>query len=437
MRIDREFLELLAGCPRVFLFSLTGQIMIIMLCDRMLVRRRSLWRFLACLSMKSIVTTIFVSTILQYYYPDELWVDILGALSSACAVLLCYIPFLQTYYGGAVKCLAAEFICETIVSMILSSSFIFTGYLEKRENVFTIYGTLQIGDFAWFILVIFVTAVFCRAASPLLQRFRTYRIKNKKLAAAGIILYFASLQIMGIGDVRDGHTMMLLFYVFFLGYAVIVSVVLALMYLYHRQHARTENSFLKMQVHLMESHYASIQTQILKMESCQRLIDAQMKEIENSKELSKGKTSAYLEQLKQNYNEIRAGMYCDDWKVDAVLYCQSDVARKQGIDVTYHLEEYNRGGITQEELVHILVQLFEFGIKANQKVKEGIEKKISLKMGGVLNRFVIEFITTVESGDRLSHRKLQKCIKEYRGDLVTEKRKNETKFLIALKRTDG
>ena len=100
-------------------------------------------------------------------------------------------------------------------------------------------------------------------------------------------------------------------------------------------------------------------------------------------------------------------------------------------------EEYNRGGITQEELVHILVQLFEFGIKANQKVKEGIEKKISLKMGGVLNRFVIEFITTAESGDRLSHRKLQKCIKEYRGDLVTEKRKHETKFLIALKRTDG
>ena len=197
------------------------------------------------------------------------------------------------------------------------------------------------------------------------------------------------------------------------------------------------NSFLNMQMHLMESHYASIQNQIWKMENCQRLIDDQMKEIEESKKLSQGKTAAYLEQLKQSYEEMRAGMYCDDWSVDALLYCQSEMARVQGITAEYSLSEYSRGNIPEEELVHILFRLFEYGIKANQKVEQEREKKISLRMGSVLNQLVIEFSTSVEEKNRPSGRQLWKCVREYHGNLVSEEQKNERKFIVSLKKAEG
>ena len=170
------------------------------------------------------------------------------------------------------------------------------------------------------------------------------------------------------------------------------------------------------------------------MENCQRLIDDQMKEIEESKNLSRGKTAAYLEQLKQSYEETRAGMYCDDWSVDALLYCQSEMARAQGIAAEYSLSEYSRGNIPEEELVHILFRLFEYGIKANQKVEQEREKKISLRMGGVLNQLVIEFSTAVEEKNLPSGRQLRKCVREYHGNLMVEGQKNERKFIVLLKK---
>ncbi|MDD6615347.1 MAG: hypothetical protein PUF13_04500 [Lachnospiraceae bacterium] len=383
MRIDGEFWELLSGCPRVFLFSLTGQIMILMLCDRMLVRRRNSLRLLACLSLKTIVSTIVVGTVLQYYYPEAIWEDFLGVFSHICTLFLCYISFVQTYYGGLLKCLIAENICEIMTSILLLPGLILTSYLEGRADLFTVYGKLQLGDCIYYILMLLMAEAAARAAAPLLKRFRTYRFRNKKAEAVCVIVFVGSLQIMGVSDLRDGQTVVILFYMVFLIYALAATAVFVLMYLYQRQRIRTEHAFLDMQLHLMESHYASIQGQIRKMEHCQRIIDEQMKEIEESKNLSQGKAAAYLEQLKKGYDEMRAGMYCDDWSVDALLYCQSEMARAQGISAEYSLSEYDRGRISEDELVYILFRLFEYGMKANQKIEKEREKKISLRMGSV------------------------------------------------------
>lgn len=200
MKIDGEFWELLSGCPRVFLFSLTGQITILMLCDKMLVRRRKVLGLLAGLSLKTVFAAIIVGVILQYYYPGETWVKVLGVFSSIGTILPCYILLFQTYYGGVLKCLIAENCCEIVMSVILLPGWILTSYLEGREDVFLIYGKLQMGDCIYFILMLAAAAALSRLAAPLLGRFRTYRIRNKKAAAAVIIICVGLLQIMGSGD---------------------------------------------------------------------------------------------------------------------------------------------------------------------------------------------------------------------------------------------
>ena len=436
MNTDAELWNLLSGCLRVFLFSLTGQWMIIMICDRMLVRRRSALRLVACLCLKSFFSLILVGTVLNYYYQGELWVKFLGVFSSACTAILCYIPFVQTYYGGVIKILITENISEIMVSVIMSPSFILVCYMEGRKDIFAVYGNLQPGDILYYILILIIASVFCRLADPLLKRFRMYRIKNKKLTAALVIIIIGSLQIMGIGGVWDQMIILFLFYTLFLVYAMVMLAIFVLMYLQQRQRIRAENIFLNMQMHLMESHYASIQNGVKQMKKCQALIDDQMKEIAENRSLSGRKTEEYLEQLKKSYEEIRGGMYCDDWKVDAVLYCQSEIARAQGIEVECSLTEYDRGKIEEDKLVHILFRLFEYGIKANQEAAQMREKKIFLRMGGVLNQFVIEFCTTVDEKSRLSYRQLRKCIRGYSGELVTEKNQEQMKFVIILKKTD-
>ena len=254
------------------------------------------------------------------------------------------------------------------------------------------------------------------------------------LIAAVFIVYFGVLQIMGISDMQDGKAITLLFYLVFLIYATAGLIVFVLVYLYHKRHVKMEHTFLNMQLHLMESHYSLVQNQLQKMDNCRRLVDEQMKEIEERKYFPRGKAEAYLEQLKKTYEEIRSGMYCDDWKVEALLYCQSETARSQGIEVAYELAEYNRGRLREDELVHILFRLFEYGIKANQMAEREKEKKINLRMGGVLNQLVIEFSTTAENKKLPSRKQVRKCVREYYGNLLTEKGQNGLKFIISLNR---
>ena len=437
MRIDAEFWSLLSGCVRMLLFSLTGQIMIIMVCDQLLVRRRSAAKLMICLILKILITSILVSTVLQHYYAGELWMKFLGIASNMCMFLLCYIMLVHTYYGGWLKCLIAENISEIMISVFMCPGLILAGYLEGRENVFVVYGKLTAVDLVYYVVMLLMTVGLCRLAGPLLHKFRTCHIRHKKAVIAFSVVCIISMQLMSIGDVQDGYLIMLLFYMIFLVYALAVLGMFVLMYLYQRQKIRTENTFLNMQLHLMESHYESMQNQIRRMEKCQQLMDEQMKEIRDNPNLSEGKTAAYLNQLKQDYDSIRAGVYCNDWKVDAVLYCEAEAARSQGISVGYSLAEYDRGEITEEQLVRILFSLFDYGIKAIQEVNPGKEKKIFLRMGGVLNQFLIEFCTTEERTDGAAYRKLRKSIRKMHGSLLCEKQSDGLRYTVTMERTAG
>ena len=400
MKADAEFWNLLAGCTRTIMFSLTGQIIILMICNRMLDRRRGTGRLMLCLMAKSIWTAIFVDTILQHYYPDSAWVDLLGVISSAVMMLLCYIPLVHTYYGGLLKCIWAVNIAEIITSSIILPCFILFSYLGDRNTLFVIYGNLQVTDFMCYLTNILTGIAFCHIAKPILDKFRIHQIRHKKTMSAIAIVYISSVQLMAFGDIQNVSGTMVYIYIVFLLYEAAILIIFIMVNIHRRKKVRIENTFLNMQLHLMESHYTSLQKQIHQMEDCQRIIDEQMKEIVDRNGLQKGKTSAYLERLKQSYNEIRAGIYCNDWMVDAVLYCQSETARSQGISVEYSLSEYNRGKTEENEIVYILIRLFDYGIRENQNAREGAEKRISLRMGTVLNHLVIDFYTTAGKNGR-------------------------------------
>lgn len=187
----------------------------------------------------------------------------------------------------------------------------------------------------------------------------------------------------------------------------------------------------------MEMHYEVVQKQIYQMESSQKTIDAQMHEIGKIEEEMKGcaearrKISAYLAGLQQSYESLCAGMYCDDWMLDAVLYTQSELLKRQGINFDCSMQDYERGSIAEADLVKIFLALLDFAIGANQKQQKD---KVQLKAASVRNQLIIEFVSGCERGYRLSRRIFSPYIERYQGTVEIKREAHKLRFMLALQK---
>ena len=248
----------------------------------------------------------------------------------------------------------------------------------------------------------------------------------------------------------------------FIGIAVLLVVLLGLVYRDYRRQVRGESRFLSTQFQLLQTHYESIRTQMQRMEMCQKLVDEQMAEIvrrgedvvatescdpckdtaavaascedvaedgtswkndfgyEGSKQSVEEKRRRkaddqrkavilrYLDDLRSEYQNISAGMYCQNWMVDAVLYTQIRAAKERGIKVDCNGQGYPCGAVSQERLAQLLYSLFEFGMQENEKLQEQAKRYIHVKLQNVLGNLAVCF--EVASAGKRSAKKIQKVL---------------------------
>lgn len=108
----------------------------------------------------------------------------------------------------------------------------------------------------------------------------------------------------------------------------------------------------------------------------------------------------YLDDLRNEYQNISAGMYCQDWMVDAVLYTQIRAAKEHGIEVDCNVQGYQRGAASQERLAQLLFTLFEFGIKENEKLQEQAKRYLHVKLQNVVGNLAVCFEVASEGKRR-------------------------------------
>ena len=116
----------------------------------------------------------------------------------------------------------------------------------------------------------------------------------------------------------------------------------------------------------------------------------------------------YLDDLRSEYQNISAGMYCQDWMVDAVLYTQICAAKERGIKVDCNVQGYPCGAVSQERLAQLLYSLFEFGMQENEKLQEQAKRYIHVKLQNVLGNLAVCF--EVASAGKRSAKKIQKVL---------------------------
>ena len=101
------------------------------------------------------------------------------------------------------KCLIAADLGEVIVSVITMPFVILFNFLTGKTNLFTFYGRLQVEDGFYYLLVIMIMAVFYHLTAPVLELFRAYHMRHKKLVSTVMIFYIGGLQLMALDDAQN------------------------------------------------------------------------------------------------------------------------------------------------------------------------------------------------------------------------------------------
>ena len=423
-------------CPRMVLFSVMGQIGGMIILYWMLGKPRKQVRYISYMFFKA-VFMIYFTYGLNLYYPGELWSATLQtAVSSVLGVVTMFL-MIATYQNESLKVIFAALLGEIYFTLVEMLAVVGVNCLEGKTDLLLIYDRLQPMDLL--IPVLFGTGIVLLKlfGGRWLARYRDVRIRHRQLFWFAIVAYFIVAQTNGMIVIGQEAGLVTATGMPFIGIAVLLVVLLGLVYRDYRRQVRGESRFLSTQFQLLQTHYESIRTQMQRMEMCQKLVDEQMKEIvrrgedvaatascdpckdtaavaarcdevAESGQQRKEVILRYLDDLRNEYQNISAGMYCQDWMVDAVLYTQIRAAKERGIKVDCNVQGYQRGADSQERLAQLLFTLFEFGMKENEKLPEQAKRYIHVKLQNVVGQVAVCF--EVASAGKRSVKKIQKIL---------------------------
>ena len=434
-------------CPRMVLFSIMGQIGGMFILYWMLGKPRKQVRYISYMFFKA-VFMIYFTYGLNLYYPGELWSATLQtAVSSVLGVVTMFL-MIATYQNESLKVIFAALLGEIYFTLVEMLAVVGVNGLEGKTDLLLIYDRLQPMDLL--IPVLFGTGIVLLKlfGGRWLARYRDVRIRHRQLFWFAIVAYFIVAQTNGMIVIGQEAGLVTATGMPFIGIAVLLVVLLGLVYRDYRRQVRGESRFLSTQFQLLQTHYESIRTQMQRMEMCQKLVDEQMKEIvrrgedvaatescdpckdtaavaarcdevAESGQQRKEVILRYLDDLRSEYQNISAGMYCQDWMVDAVLYTQIRAAKERGIKVDCNVQGYRCGAVSQERLAQLLYSLFEFGMQENEKLQEQAKRYIHVKLQNVLGNLAVCF--EVASAGKRSVKKIQKILAKTSEQIEVEK----------------
>lgn len=430
---NTELGSLLSGSIRLYLISVLGQIIALYLCRYILKPRRPIWKLVLYLNLKSVFAIFILDIWLRYYFPMKEWVEFFGVTTGALLALGSCIMFTYTYEGGFVKCITGMTIAEIIMSIVMMPCMILANILAGKTDIFVFANNLHPVDIPVFVLEFGIAILIGKFLSPILGKFKQYDIRYKKLFTIAYFIYFFAAQIMTGMDLRSNSVF--LFTVFGLYFICACCIMAAFYFIYWRyqKEIALKNDLLLMQMRLAEPHYMELREQVGKLEKCQQLIDEQIAELTRSDNAAekKRKSAEYLQHLKEEYESIHAGMYCDDWMLDAVLHCQIEAAENCGISVKCLWKNVSYESRIAEKIGQILFLLFEFAIAENKNPEEK-EKVILLKSGYIMNKISVEFQMTADGKARFPVNQIKELLRNLHGDISVTKKDRKITVLVTI-----
>ena len=354
---------------------------------------------------------------------------VLGALGSIGACLLC----IYLVEAEPIRVLFAIAISELSAMPVMVFSMIVLNWLEKRpEGMFGWYLTFRPEDLlAWiFEILLFIPIYAIMKKIQIL--FRNYEIRHTRLIWIIYLEYFLVMQTSQLIPIatedgtRRGMVLPCLI--------VAVAATLGLVKIFgnQKEKIRTESQFLQLELTMMQSQYQAMQYQRTHIEESRKLIDRQMQEIIQRGERSEKQTqiTEYLNDLEKAYQNIHAGIYCRDWKLDSILYVETEWARQQGIKVTCKVPNCPKDQDGIQCMGKVLVKLFEYAIADNEKPVEPDKKQIDVQIDVIANQAVVLFTCPAGKKTYGLEKKINELTKEWEGNTEVEKDEGRMKICV-------
>ena len=360
---------------------------------------------------------------------------VLGALGSIGACLLC----IYLVEAEPVRILFAIAISELTTMPVMVFSMVVLNWLEKRpEGMFGWYLTFRPEDLlAWiFEILLFIPIYAIMKKIQIL--FRNYEIRHTRLIWIIYLEYFLVMQTSQLIPIatedgtRRGMVLPCLI--------VAVAATLGLVKIFgnQKEKIRTESQFLQLELTMMQSQYQAMQYQRSYIEESQQLIDLQMQEIMRRGERAEKQTqiTEYLSDLEKAYQNVHAEIYCRDWKLDSILYVETEWARQQGIKVTCKVPNCPKDQDGIQCMGKVLVKLFEYAIADNEKPVEPDKKQIDVQIDVIANQAVVLFTCPAGKKTYGLKKKINELTKEWEGNTEVEKDEGRMKICVTFAEKD-
>lgn len=342
-------------------------------------------------TVKMLILDLFLAIVMggymEYHRGLYTFYIIMKSITAVTNFLILY----YTYEGGAVKTalygMASELSAVTLGGILL---FVIYGREDNLQQVAYLYPVTW-RSLLFSVLCFAVFAVIYLLFGKYLKRLRDYQIRHKKIWITFFIGYVSMTLIQVFFEYSAVVVKAYVFnFLISAGAGAVVILTALRLYRKYRQQILRENEFLKTQRQLMLLHIEAVREQILRMESEQKMIDAQMQEIRKM-EPEKGndkRIEEYLLRLKNSYRTLQAGTYSDDFMVDAVLYHYGRIISEKGIQYEFSFRTYRRHCLPEEEAAEILMNLLEAGVAENMHTEDKEKRFLRLQGGTVKNQVV-------------------------------------------------
>lgn len=423
-----DMLRVTAPYLRVGMGQTLGLIFSVLWMDVLLVRRKGPWMQIINGCYLILVVNWLMNGVLRAYFGEEAWWIVLYSVMVFAIAPVNMLVFWYTYEGGLLKTTLGSVIADMIATVHVTFSTGIINVLEHRENIFQCAGELRAADILLVILVAGSFFLLLYLFGEYLKRFRMYRIKHRILWIVGLSAYFIVGMLGRSVEVTSENETKLLFMTEGYAGAAIIGIVLFMIFRIYARGVAQNNDYLKAKENLLKAHYITLQQQIHQIETnrernnekMQEILQAQVKDQDEALE-------NYLKDLKRQYEDIAAGMYCRDWAVDAMLTNLAAACRKKGIRPDFLFQKYDPGEIREEDILQIIGSLGETAIR-----QSGSGDVVRLQAEAVKNQLV--FRCVFSGTEKISGKHYRELLKRYQGSYQSSLREGVQTVDMVLQR---
>lgn len=356
-------LELILSSLHLLLYIGSGIILDYLVCSMMLYKRHSCIVFACVYSCKTIVINLLPLVLPGSYIASHAWFSTFIAALNVVYFLGNYFILYYTFKASLGKLIAVTWISETTSLIVPSLVLLLCNKVTGRSNSVYHFVPLHIID----ILIPLSCVLYYKCLKKYMGKYLN-KIRDLKFPR---ILEYILIIVCVINSAYSIYAHYLktvkaqLVSPSLLRLIIAVTIALFLFFLLiicldHRK-ITIEKEYLTQEKSLLLSNQAAFDQQVLRSRETNRILGQQMEQFLASdvSQIPEHQLQEYIGQLKKAYQDIKLGIYCNDFVIDSILSSEKERFEKDGITFSCTLPGYQRGTIDETDFSILLMIIFE------------------------------------------------------------------------------